>query len=226
MAVRGGLSRSERPLFGWRICFIFIAQCIHMFGLFRKKLPHCDQLFARYLAPWYPEAHARNRTRPDMYVISSYKGRPLDLASLQYLPDDELQIEKDQIETMAVAALEDYQPIFPSAGFTPELLDAVDKFYDRQRIGELIKRSDPRDFSNDYLVSVGEFGAMLGRLFEGMDGFGWLYSQPYFNSIIVHTPTGFGITVFDWAVKKFSEYGVDDGFAAKLQAAAAGVWNK
>lgn len=28
-----------------------------------------------------------------------------------------------------------------------------------------------------------------------------------------------GITVFDWAVKKFSEYGVDDGYVAKFHAA-------
>jgi hypothetical protein len=197
-----------------------------MFRLFRKKLPHCDKLFARYLAPWYPDAYARNTTRPDMYVIAGYKGRPLDPKSLQYLPDDRLQIEKDQIGRMAVAALEGYQSILPSTSFTIDLLDAVDRFYDRERIAELIQRSDPKDFSNDYLVSVGQFGVLLGQLFEGMDGFGWLYSQPYFNSIIVHTPTGFGITVFDWAVKKFSEYGVDDGFAAKLQAATIGVWRK
>ena len=197
-----------------------------MLRFFRKKLPHCDELFARYLAPGYPEAYTRNMTRPDMYVISGYEGRPLDLASLQYLPNDRLQTEKDQIGRMASAALEDYQSIFPSAAFTPDLLDAVDRFYDRQRIGQLIKRSEPKDFSNDYLVSVGQFGVLLGQLFAEMDGFGWLYSQPYFNSIIMHTPTGFGITVFDWAVKKFSEYGVDDGFAAKLQAATAGVWRK
>jgi hypothetical protein len=136
-----------------------------MFGL-RKKLPHCDELFARYLAPWYPEAYARNMTRPDMYVISGYEGRPLDLASLQYLPDDRLQTEKDQIGRMAVAALADYQSIFPSAAFAMDLLDAVDRFYDRKRIAELIKRSDPKDFSNDYLVSVGQFGILLGQLFK------------------------------------------------------------
>jgi hypothetical protein len=64
------------------------------------------------------------------------------------------------------------------------------------------------------------------QLFEAMDGFGWLYSQPYFNSIIVHKPTGYAITVFDWAVKKFSECGVDNGFVGKFHAAAADVWHK
>jgi len=194
-----------------------------MFGLFQKKLPHCDKLFASYLAPWYPDAYFRKTTRPDMFVISGYEGRPLNLESLQYLSDDRLQIEKDQIDCMAVAALTDYQSISPSTTFTLDLLNAVDQFYDRPKIANLIKQSDPKDFSNDYLVSVGQFGVMLGKLFEGIDGFGWLYSQPYFNSIIVHAPTGFGITVFDWAVKKFSEYGVDDGFAAKFHAATEEV---
>lgn len=68
-------------------------------------------------------------------------------------------------------------------------------------------------------MTVCEFGAMLGHLFKQINGFDWLYSHPYFHSIIVHKKSGFGITVFDWAVKKFSEYGVDDGFAAKLQVA-------
>lgn len=99
----------------------------------------------------------------------------------------------------------------------------MDKFYDRQKIAEIIKLSDPKDFSNLYLVSVCEFGATLGQLFNNLDGFGWLYSYPYFHSIIVHQETGFGITVFDWAIKKFSEYGVDDGFVAKLHAAVEGI---
>ena len=68
-------------------------------------------------------------------------------------------------------------------------------------------------------MTVCEFGAVLGYLFKQIDGFDWLYSHPYFHSIIVHKDTGFGITVFDWAVKKFSEYGVDDGFGAKYKTA-------
>jgi len=64
---------------------------------------------------------------------------------------------------------------------------------------------------------------MLGQLFRQIEGFDWLYSHPYFHSIIVHKDTGFGISVFDWAIKKFSEYGVDDGFVDKFHAAIAGV---
>lgn len=197
-----------------------------MFNLFGKKLPHCDALFLKYIAGWLPDEYYRKMTRPDMYVIAGYNGEPLDLNALQYLPAGRLQQEKDQIEKMVAAALGDYQSVFPARNFKEldlEVLHTVDQYYDRERIWKLIKKSEPADFSNDYLVSVGEFGALLGKLFIDVGGFGWLYSQPYFNSIIVHKDTGYGITVFDWAVKKFSEYGFDDGFAAKFEAALSRV---
>jgi hypothetical protein len=158
-----------------------------------------------------------------MYVISGYEGQPIHLDALQYLPDDLLLKNKAQIEKMAKAALGDYQNIVKTDKFDLDVLHAVDQFYDRPRIKSLIEKSDPEDFSNDYLVAVGEFGVMLGKLFEEREGFGWLYSHPYFRSTIVHRNTGFGIPVFDWAIKKLSEYGVDDGFAAKFEMALDGV---
>jgi hypothetical protein len=190
-----------------------------MLGLFKKKIPHCDDLFVKYLSPWYPIDDMPKMTRPDMYMISGFEGTPLDLDNLQYLPDELLIETKNQINTITNAALQDYQNIIKSDKLDFFVLDAVDKFYDRQKIAEILKSSDPKDFSNLYLISVCEFGATLGQLFNELEGFGWLYSYPYFHSIIVHTDTGFGITVFDWAVKKFSEYGVDDGFVAKFHAA-------
>ena len=102
-------------------------------------------------------------------------------------------------------------------------VDAVVFFFVWQRIAVLIKASDPADFSNDYLVTVCEFGIVLGCLFKQLNGFDWLYSEPYFHSFIDHKETGYGITVFDWAIKKFSEYGVDDGYVAKFHAALKGV---
>lgn len=193
-----------------------------MLPLFRRKLPHCDDLFIKFLSPWYYVENRPKVTRPDMYVISGFEGTPLDLDKLQYLPDELLTETKNQINKMTNAALQDYQSILKTDKFDIKVLDAVDKFYDRHKIAEIIKISDPKDFSNQYLISVCEFGVTLGHLFNELEGFGWLYSYPYFHSIIVHKDTGFGITVFDWAVKKFSEYGVDDGFVAKFHAAIVG----
>ncbi|WP_153797056.1 hypothetical protein [Foetidibacter luteolus] len=195
-----------------------------MLGLFKKKLPHCDILFEKFLSPWYPEVDRPKMTRPDMYQIAAFEGEPLDFDALQYLEGDFLADRKKFInKTMVEAALGDFQKITSSMKIDLTALDAVDKFYDRKKIAELIKESDPTDFSNPYLVTVCEFGVMLGQLFRQIEGFDWLYSNPYFHSIIVHKDTGFGITVFDWAVKKFSEYGVDDGFVAKFHAALEAI---
>lgn len=162
-------------------------------------------------------------TRPDMYVIAGYEGQPLDLDSLQYLNDETLIQTKAQIEEMIQAALADYQDIINSDKLSINVLDAVDKYYDKKKVIDIVRQSDPKDFSNLYLVNVCEFGAMLGFLFNESEEFGWLYSYPYFHSIVVHKKTGYGITVFDWAVKKFSGYGIDDGFAAKYFAAIEAI---
>jgi hypothetical protein len=46
------------------------------------------------------------------------------------------------------------------------VLDAVDKYFDRKKITEVISKSDPTNFSNDYVIEVCEFGAMPGHLFN------------------------------------------------------------
>jgi hypothetical protein len=195
-----------------------------MLKLFRKKLPHCDTLFEKFLSPWYEEEDRPRMTRPDMFQIAAYEGQPLNLDDIQYLENEYLEHQKRHLnETMVQAALDDFRHITKSDQLDLDALDAMDKYYDRARIADLIKESDPANFSNSYLVTVCEFGTMLGHLFKQIDGFDWLYSHPYFHSMIVHKGTGFGITVFDWAVKKFSEYGVDDGYVEKFKAALAGV---
>jgi hypothetical protein len=196
-----------------------------MFEFFRKKLPHCDDLFEKYLSPWYPAEERPKMTRPDLYVIAGFQGQALNMDSIQYLNDEALARTKEHLQLMAESALHDYKFIIDAKKIDLNVLDAVDKYYNRKRISEIIKASDPSDFSNQYLVSVCEFGAILGHLFLEKEGFSWLYSYPYFHSIIVHRDTGFAITVFDWAVKKFSEYGVDDGFVAKFNAAIETIAN-
>ena len=195
-----------------------------MLGLFKKKLPHCDVLFERYFSPWYPELDRPKMTRPDMYQIAAYQGEPLTFEEMQYLSTEHLAHTKNFIgETMTDAALKDFQSIIKSEELTFDVLDAVDKYYNRAKVADLLKSSDPADFSNEYLVTVCEFGVMLGYLFNQIEGFDLLYSDPYFHSIVVHRVTGYGITVFDWAIKKFSEYGVDDGHVAKFHAALDGI---
>lgn len=197
---------------------------LSMLRLFKKKLPHCDSLFEKFLSPWYPEEDRPRMTRPDMYQIAAYEGQPLNLEAIQYLDEEPLAYQRKHLnETMVQAASEDFKHITNADQLDLNALESVDKYYDRAKIADLIKESNPIDFSNPYLVTVCEFGAMLGYLFKQISGFDWLYSHPYFHSIIVYKDTGIGITVFDWSVKKFSEYGVDDDFAAKFKMALENI---
>jgi hypothetical protein len=198
-----------------------------MLRLFKKKLPDCEGLFQKYFVPWYPDEAKPKMTRPDLYTISGYEGRPIDFDEVQYLRPEYIERQKVIInETMVRAALSDFQSIFKSDQLDLNVLDAVDKYYGRNRIAKLINSSDPSDFSNPYVVTVCEFGVMLGQLYKQLDGYDWLYSYPYFHSIIVHKNTGIAITVFDWAIQKFSEDGVDDGFLAKFHSAVEHINSK
>ncbi len=48
------------------------------------------------------------------------------------------------------------------------------------------------------------------------DGLMWLYDWPYWESSIYDPQTGQLFPVFHWAIKKFSCYGINDGFKDKL----------
>jgi len=97
-------------------------------------------------------------------------------------------------------------------------VELFDTHYDLARVDELFRNSDPADFSNDYVVTVCEFGAVLGSVMRNLlPRLAWFPSWPYWESSIFDAETGSVIPVFHWAIKKFSTYGVDDGFAEKLQ---------
>ena len=96
---------------------------------------------------------------------------------------------------------------------------AFDQHYTRVRIRETIERSDPRDYGNDYLVTCCEFGAVLGRVLMSLEPrLLWRLDWPYWDSTLLDPKTGTAISVFHWAIKKLSAYGVDDGYAAKVNA--------
>jgi hypothetical protein len=181
-----------------------------------NKLPHCDKLFKKYLSPWYPENERPKMTRPDMYVISGYENRTLDIDKIQYLTLEGLIETKKIFEKMRESYMKDFQNIIEFDELNLDIIDAVDIAFGKKEVKELIKISDPKDFDNQYLVVVCEFGLALGDLFVKTGKFKWLYSYPYFHSIVVNPDTGLGITVFDWALKKFSSYGIDDGYKWKF----------
>ena len=182
-----------------------------------NKLPHCDKLFKKYLSPWYPDNERPKMTRPDMYVISGYKDKKLDINSIQYLTVEGLEETKKIFDSMRDSYKQDFQNFMKFENLNLDVIDSVDKAFGKEEVKELIRISNPKSFDNQYLVTICEFGLALGDLFVETGKFEWLYSYPYFHSIVVNPETGNAITVFDWAVKKFSSYGIEDGFKAKFE---------
>jgi hypothetical protein len=127
---------------------------------------------------------------------------------------------EEMIERMIGAVRCDWPKAYGvSEPLSLEWVVAFDGCHDRQEISKLIDESDPSDFANDYLVSCCLFGAAMGAVFLRLNPeLEWLYDWPYWESAIFDSATGSRINVFHWAIKKMSEYGVDDGFAAKTWA--------
>lgn len=184
------------------------------------QLPHCDALFARFLAPWYSAKDIERKrfeaTRPDIFTCADYVG--ISVSELSILREDGEREARTRIGRMLEACRTDWPRYLRVFGEIDEQwIEAFDEHYDRKRIAEVLKRSDPKDLSNDYLVLVCEFGAALGHvLCKKQPRLAWLYDWPYWESSLVDSRSGAVIPPFHWAVKKFSNYGVDDGFAAKI----------
>ncbi len=119
---------------------------------------------------------------------------------------------------MLDACIEDWPCYLTVFGSLDEnWIDAFDRYYDRERIAGVIERSDPADYGNDYLILVCEFGAALAHVLQQKQPrLVWQHDWPYWESSLIDPQTGAVIPPFHWAVKKFSDYGVEDGFRAKI----------
>jgi hypothetical protein len=187
-----------------------------------RELPHCDNLFLRFFDPWHDDVSRQSRgfktTFPDILQHKSFIGLSQEKASCikEEMQHDVMQ----QIDRMADAARDDW-PLFLSNTKDIDLnwIDGFDRHFNRDRIHEVIERSDPSDFSNDYIVICCEFGAALSYVLRNtLPRLIWRLNWPYWDSTLLDPKTGTAISVFHWAIKKMSEYGVDDGFAAKVKA--------
>lgn len=188
----------------------------------RARLGDADEMFLRFFDRWYDEDARKlkgfNATRPDILEVPDYVGR--SVGDVHLITKAVAPKVLAQIETMRDAARGDwpmYMPVCLPIDIT--WIDSFDVYYDLACVEDLLRRSDPADSANDYLVTVCEFGAVLGSVMRNLlPRVTWLASWPYWESSIFDSTTGSVIPVFHWAIKKFSTYGIDDGFAAKLQA--------
>ncbi len=182
-------------------------------------IPDCDEVFSRFFDRWYDDDDRQRKgfkhTRPDM--MKAY--RPgLQSSDICTLTDEYRDKVLNQIATMLRTAGSDWSDLALPEEIDTTWVEIVDNHYDTERIAEVMDRSDPEDFSNELIVTVCQFGALLGHVMRQQEPrLEWIADWPYWESRLYDPVTGNVIPPFHWAIKKFSDYGVDDGFAAKIE---------
>jgi hypothetical protein len=190
-------------------------------------LPDCDTLFSKYFLPWFGEQDRKRRvfqaTRPDVEQLEV----PDDMTASDVSPltAEGRSEAASRIADMLEAATVDWKEFLP-VGDAPSTtwVAEFDRHFQRPRIQEVLKRSVATRFDNDYLVLCCELGAVLGTVLRALEPqLCWLYDWPYWESGLYCQKTRMRINVFHWAVKKLSEYGVEDELAAKIAACQRGL---
>lgn len=185
----------------------------------RARIPDADEIYVAYFDRWYDHEDREQKkfthTRPDM--LDYYKPG-LDVADLTRLTPADQEKVLDQIQVMVRTAKSDWEKYLPVTGEIDEKwIQSIDEHYTTREIAEVIKRSDPADFANELVVAVCQFGAVLGHvLLQSQPRLRWLPEWPYWESSLYDPASGNIIPPFHWAMKKFSSYGVDDGFVPKI----------
>jgi hypothetical protein len=182
-------------------------------------LPDADEIFAHFFDRWY-DAGDRERkgvphTRPDL----ARRFRPgLKAAELSPFNDETQREILERIQIMLGTATSDWPRYLDVKGeISDAWVDAFDRHHDAKRVAEMLSESDPADYSNDLLVLVCQFGAVIGAVLrQHLPRLEWIPEWPYWESFLYDPWSGHEIPPFHWAIKKFSSYGIDDGFAAKI----------
>jgi hypothetical protein len=182
-------------------------------------LPSCNEVFVRFFDPWYSdqerERHRRNGTvRPDA-VRCAAPGTPV--SEVSPLTPESARRAIELLRSLATAV--------GGAGSGGKLdlgwIQEFDAFYNREEIAKMLAAADPSNFKNQYAITCQAFAAALGEVvIESMPGCVWLPDAPVWESAIYDPAAGIRVNVFDWSLKKLSEYGVDDGYAMKVQVVA------
>ncbi len=164
------------------------------------------------------DAASSGATFPDVIQSESFVG--LSQAEATWLPEELQQKVLRTIDRMIDAARGDWRTYLTlTDDISLDWIEKFDRYYDRDRVHEIIERSEPSDFGNDYLQTCCQFGAVLSCVLRGAQPrLIWRLDWPCWDSALLDPKTGSAITVFHWAIKKMSEYGVDDGYAAKTSA--------
>jgi hypothetical protein len=184
-----------------------------------ERLPGSEEIFETYFAPWLAaedvDRHGEDGMHPDVE-----EGLPSGVPARELSPltDKGRTIIGEQIRGMVDAAAEDWQGLLDTQG--PPLLEWVDAFdrrFGRAEVADLIADADPEDDSSDLVVLACELGAVLGEVLRReVPELEWLHDSPAWTSALYDRRHGRRFNVFHWAIRKFSEDGVDDALRSKV----------
>lgn len=181
-----------------------------------EKLMSPEQIFDKYFLPWYKNAdEIKLKLKPDMFKAVKEGTKIQDI---NVITDEGIQKIGNHINTMISASQEDWPTFLPlKKEFGLDGIEQFDKYYDKKKVLQLIKNSKPNDFSNEFIVTCCEFGSIIGKTMININAdLQWYYNHPYWDSMIYHEKTGYMISVFSWAINKFSNYGIDDRYSTKI----------
>lgn len=188
-------------------------------------LPHCDELFQRYFAPWYSERDLASRgfdaTRPDVVGFPDDVGDHAAARSRLPVEAQERYIHHLTVSMTDAAIIDfsDLRQLQPPVDF--DWIQAIDDYYDVERIAALIEESDPTEDGNPYFITCIELGVLIAKMLQALvPELEWLADSPYWESSLWHPETANIIPPTHWAIKKFSGYGWDDGLVGKIHCGA------
>ena len=185
-------------------------------------LPNADTLFAHFFAPSYSDADRHRRgfggVFPDMLEFPDDRGAPPE--HLSPLSAEGRDVVDKELRGMLDSARADFPRYLPVIGEPSVLwLNAFDDYWNTNRIGELIGRSDPADLGNDYVGTCLELGAVIGHVMRVSEpGLTWIPNWPYWDSGIWDPASGWVLNAFHWAFKRMSGDGFDERLAEKVPA--------
>lgn len=185
-------------------------------------LPNADTLFAHFFGPSYSDADRHRRgfggVFPDMLEFPDDRGAPPE--RLSPLSSEGRDVVTKEIAAMLDWAKSDFPRYLPVIGEPSGLwLSAFDDYWNTDRIGELIGRSDPADHGNDYVVTCFELGAVIGQvMLAGEPGLVWIPTWPSWDSGVWDAASGWVLNPFHWAFKRMSGDGFDERSAEKIPA--------
>jgi hypothetical protein len=176
-----------------------------------SQLPSQEEIFSRYFIRWYEKEELEIRGHNDLRPDSELWGKPLMGApDVSPLTDEGQKVIIKQIDEIYQAAKEDWPGFLKVQGeISLDWVDAFDKYLDKANLEDILKSSDPEDFSNELVVLCCEMGAVIGNcLIQLNPSLQWLPDSPYWDSAVYDATSGLRINVFHWAIRKFSASGL------------------